>query len=101
MRRSFPMRNTFDFESNGVRVTSDFESGNLWQCLEFAPENSNFIPYSGFGDDTTEGNNGYDETNDVYEGVTDASRTTAANSMPEDRQNGARSKANQQTMAQN
>ena len=72
------MRNTFDFESNGVRVTSDFESGNLWQCLEFAPENSNYIPYSGYDDDTTEGNNCNDETNDVFEGGVDASRTTAA-----------------------
>ena len=85
MRRSFPMRNTFDFESNGVRVTSDFESGNLWQCLEFDPENSNYIPYSGYVDDTTEGNNGYDETYEAHEGEADASRTTAATLMPEER----------------
>lgn len=31
------MRNTFTFE-NGVRITSEFESGNLWKCQEFAPE---------------------------------------------------------------
>ena len=59
-------------------MTSDFESGNLWQCLEFAPENSNYIPYSGYDDDTTEGNNCNDETNDVFESGVDASRTTAA-----------------------
>ena len=37
------MRNTFEFE-DGVRITSQFESGNLWQCYEFAPETSNEIP---------------------------------------------------------
>ena len=43
MRMSFPMRNTFDFE-DGVQVTSEFESGNLWQCREFAPDTANEIP---------------------------------------------------------
>ena len=37
------MRRTFEFE-DGVRLTSDFESGNLWQCFEFAPESANQIP---------------------------------------------------------
>ena len=37
MRATFPMRNTFTFE-NGVRITSEFESGNLWRCEEFLPE---------------------------------------------------------------
>ena len=37
MRASFPMRNTFTF-SRGIRITSDFEAGNLWKCQEIAPE---------------------------------------------------------------
>lgn len=36
------MRNTFTFES-GVRITSDFESGNLWKCSEIAPETANDV----------------------------------------------------------
>ena len=36
------MRNTFTFE-NGVRLTSEFEGGNLWKCQEFAPELANEI----------------------------------------------------------
>ena len=35
-RQTFPNRNTFTFE-NGVRITSEFESGNLWKCQEFLP----------------------------------------------------------------
>ena len=42
MRATFPMRNTFTFE-NGVRVTSELESGNLWRCQEFLPEAANDI----------------------------------------------------------
>ena len=36
MRGMFPNRNTFTFE-NGVRITSEFESGNLWRFQELAP----------------------------------------------------------------
>ena len=43
MRSSFPMRNTFDFD-DGVKITSKFESGNLWQCREFNPQTANEIP---------------------------------------------------------
>ena len=39
----FPSRNTFIFE-NGVRITSEFESGNLWKCQDFLPEQENVIP---------------------------------------------------------
>ena len=42
MRASFPNRNTFTF-ANGVRVTSEFESGNLWRCQELAPEAANDV----------------------------------------------------------
>ena len=42
MRATFPMRNTFTFES-GVRITSDFEAGNLWKCSEIAPETANDV----------------------------------------------------------
>ena len=36
------MRNTFTFD-DGVRITSEFEAGNLWKCQEFAPEHANEI----------------------------------------------------------
>ena len=36
MRKTFPNRNTYEFE-NGVKITSDFESGNLWKCVEIKP----------------------------------------------------------------
>ena len=42
MRGLFPNRNTFTFE-NGVRITSEFEAGNLWRCQEFAPEAANDV----------------------------------------------------------
>ena len=42
-RQTFPNRNTFVFE-NGVRITSEFESGNLWKCQEFLPGQENIIP---------------------------------------------------------
>ena len=32
MRQLFPSRNTFNFE-NGLRVTSDFDAGNLQKCF--------------------------------------------------------------------
>ena len=44
------MRKTFEFE-DGVRLTSDFESGNLYQCFEFAPESGNQIPACYFEDE--------------------------------------------------
>ena len=60
------MRNTFDFD-NGVRITSDFESGNLLQCLEFAPETSNEIPSAyDVVDENAEGENQGDESNQGY-----------------------------------
>ena len=36
------MRNTFTF-SNGARITSDFETGNLAKCQELAPELANEV----------------------------------------------------------
>ena len=42
MRANFPNRNTFTFAS-GVRITSDFEAGNLWKCQEIAPEAVNDV----------------------------------------------------------
>ena len=42
LRASHPERNTFTFE-NGVRLTSEFETGNLWRCQEFAPDQANEI----------------------------------------------------------
>ena len=48
------MRRTFEFE-DGVRLTSDFESGNLWQCFEFAPESANQIPACYFEDEDNDG----------------------------------------------
>ena len=30
-RATFPNRNTFTF-SSGIKITSEFESGNLWKC---------------------------------------------------------------------
>lgn len=42
LRASFPNRNTFTFE-NGVRITSEFEAGNLWRCQELAPEAANDV----------------------------------------------------------
>lgn len=42
MRGMFPNRNTYTFE-NGVRITSEFEAGNLWRCLEFAAEAANEV----------------------------------------------------------
>ena len=38
----FPNRNTYTFE-NGVRITSEFEAGNLWRCEEFAAEAANEV----------------------------------------------------------
>ena len=37
MRACFPMRNTFTFAS-GVRISSDFEAGNLWKCSEMSDQ---------------------------------------------------------------
>ena len=42
MRGLYPMRNTYTF-INGVRISSEFESGNLWRCEEFPAEFSNDI----------------------------------------------------------
>lgn len=36
------MRNTFTF-ANGVRITSEFEAGNLAKCQELAPELANEV----------------------------------------------------------
>ena len=37
MRKTFPNRNTFEYE-NGVKITSEFETGNLWKCTEILPD---------------------------------------------------------------
>jgi len=42
LRATFPMRNTFTF-SSGIRITSEFEAGNLWKCQEIAPEAVNDV----------------------------------------------------------
>ena len=42
-RATFPNRNTFTFAS-GVKITSEFESGNLWKCQEFQPGEEEIIP---------------------------------------------------------
>jgi len=45
------MRNTFTF-SSGIRITSEFEAGNLWKCLEISPEVINDVdPASGDEDE--------------------------------------------------
>ena len=43
MRATFPNRNTYDFE-NGIQITSEFESGNLWKCVEIKPEETEYDP---------------------------------------------------------
>ena len=71
MRQTFPMRNTFTFES-GIRVTSEFEAGNLWRCHEIAPESANEIEPAEDEDE-----------NEEIEEVKTASQSTSATARDE------------------
>ena len=61
-RQTFPNRNTFVFE-NGVRITSEFESGNLWKCQDFLPGSENIIPE--LEEEKIEASQGVDDANDA------------------------------------
>lgn len=52
------MRNTYAF-ANGVRISSDFEAGNLGGCVEISPEAVNDVdPASDEEENADDGNDG-------------------------------------------